>query len=70
MAPATRPPGMNLPQIQKEYAGLWVALKGGQVVDARATPYELVQVLHERAIRDTTIIRIPSLSEPELVGLG
>lgn len=61
---------MNLPQIQKEYAGSWVALKGGAVVDARQTPYELVAALHARGITDTTIIRVPGFDEPELVGLG
>lgn len=65
-----RGPGMNLPQIQREYSGCWVALKGGDVVEARKTPYELVGILHERGIRDTTIIRVPGLEEAELVGLG
>lgn len=70
MAQAPRVPGMNLPAIQREYAGLWVALKLGEVVDARETPYELVASLHSRSIRDTTIIRVPGLDESELVGLG
>lgn len=61
---------MNLPEIQREYAGSWVALKGGRVVEARPTPYELVAALHSRNVRDTTIVRVPTLEEPELVGLG
>jgi hypothetical protein len=56
--------------IQHEYAGAWVALKGGEVVDARATPYELIASLQSRGISDTTIIRVAADSEPELVGLG
>jgi hypothetical protein len=60
----------GLPEIQDEYVGCWIALKNGQVVDARSTPYELVDSLHDREIRDTTIIRVPSESEAELVGLG
>lgn len=55
---------------QVEFAGLWVALKDGKVVEARRTPYELVMVLHERDITDTTIVRMPGTDEPELVGLG
>jgi|GEM_PF-2233263 len=55
---------------QVEYAGLWVALKDGRVVDARPTPYELTMALHERDITDTTIVRMPGTDEPELVGLG
>jgi hypothetical protein len=60
----------SIPEIQREYAGSWVALKDGVVVDARPTPYELVSALHERGITDTTIIRAPDHDEPELVGLG
>jgi hypothetical protein len=65
-----RPVDALLPRIQSEYAGAWVALKGGRVVDARPTPYELVASLHERDITDTTIIRVPDRDEAELVGLG
>ena len=60
----------SLVEVQREYAGAWVALKDGEVVDARPTPYELIAYLHSRGIVDTTIIRVPSDSEPELVGLG
>lgn len=60
----------SLVRLQHEYSGAWVALKDGEVVDARATPYELVAVLHSRGISDTTIVRVPGESEPELVGLG
>jgi hypothetical protein len=55
---------------QLEFAGLWVALKDGKVVEARPTPYELTMALHERDITDTTIVRMPGTDEPELVGLG
>ncbi len=55
---------------QVEFAGLWVALKDGKVVEARQTPYELTMALHERDITDTTIVRMPGSDEPELVGLG
>lgn len=70
MAPAERSPKMNLPRIQREFAGLWVALKRGEVVEACTTPYELIAALHSKSIRDTTIIRVPGLDESELVGLG
>jgi len=55
---------------QVEYAGLWVALKDGKVVEARPTPHELTMALHDRDITDTTIVRMPGADEPELVGLG
>jgi len=63
-------PAENLARIQHEYAGAWVAMKDGGVVEARPTPYELIAALHERDIVDATVIRMPAGSEPELVGLG
>jgi hypothetical protein len=60
----------SIASIQGEYPGAWVALKNGQVVEARPTPYELIGVLHERGIKNTTVIRVPDPNEPELVGLG
>ncbi|HEX3424739.1 MAG TPA: DUF5678 domain-containing protein [Acidimicrobiales bacterium] len=60
----------TIAEAQEQYAGAWVALKGGEVVEARRTPYELVKALHERDIQDTTIVRIPDTDEPELVGMG
>ena len=64
------PVKLDMIQIRQQFAGSWVALKDGGVVEACRTPYELVAALHERNIVDTTIIRIPGESEPELVGLG
>lgn len=45
-------------------------IKGGEVVDARRTPDELVMALKERQIRDAIILRVPAENEAELVGLG
>jgi hypothetical protein len=63
-------PAENLARVQHEYAGAWVAMKGGEVVEARPTPYELIAALHERGIVDATVVRMPAASEPELIGLG
>jgi uncharacterized protein DUF5678 len=54
----------------REYPGLWVAVKGGAVVETAETPGLLSMRLHEREITDATIIRSPRLDEAELVGLG
>ena len=54
----------------REYAGLWVAVKNGQVVEAAESPGLLSMRLSEREITDATILRSPRLGEPELVGLG
>jgi hypothetical protein len=63
-------PRSTIADAQLDFAGLWVALKDGKVVEARPTPYELTMALHERDITDTTIVRMPGTDEPELVGLG
>jgi hypothetical protein len=62
--------GLPMAQIQREYPGLWVAVKGRQVIDARQTPYELIMRLNEKGVRDATVFRCPAADEPELVGLG
>lgn len=61
---------MSKDEIFRRYAGMWVALKHGVVVDARMSAHELHLGLHEMDIRDATVIRCPDVSEPELVGLG
>jgi hypothetical protein len=62
--------GQTLAELQRQYAGSWIALKSGAVVEARRSPYELMMVLRERDIRDVTVIRAPAEHEVELVGLG
>lgn len=57
-------------EIQHEYAGNWVAVRDGEVVEAWENPYGLVQRLRERMIDDATIVRCPPAGEPQLVGLG
>lgn len=61
---------IRLAGILREYAGLWVALRDGKVVEAGETPDQLVMALQRRAITDATIMRAPGPEEPELVGLG
>lgn len=61
---------IHLEQIQRQYPGLWVAVRDGEVVDARETAYALHLSLHERDIDGVTIFRCPSANEPELVGMG
>jgi uncharacterized protein DUF5678 len=65
-----REPDESLAVIQRQYAGSWIALKDGRVVEARRSPYELMMILRERDIRDVTVIRAPAEHEVELVGLG
>ncbi len=61
---------VDLAEELRQCAGKWVALKGGQVVEVRETPYELVMALHERRIDDAPVLRAPAPNEPELVGFG
>lgn len=61
---------LPLADVIRHYAGLWVAVKRGEVVETAETPGLLSLRLHERQITDATVIRSPLLDEPELVGLG
>ena len=69
MASTPLPPQQLAPDLT-EYAGLWVAIKNGRVVEAHRTPDELVAALHRRDITDATVIRLPGEHDKELVGLG
>jgi hypothetical protein len=61
---------MRLVELQAEYAGRWVAVKDGVVIDVRENPYQLTMSLAERHVQDATIFRVPAVNDPELVGLG
>lgn len=61
---------VNLVEIQKKWAGLWVAVKDGEVVESRPTAHALVFALKDRDIVGATVFRCPSDDEAELVGLG
>jgi hypothetical protein len=65
-----RPEPVDLSEALQSCPGKWIAVRQGQMVDVRDSPYALVQALHERDITDATIIRAPDIGEPELVGLG
>lgn len=52
------------------FKGKWVGLKDRKVVEARDTADAVYLTLRERGIRGATIMRVPAIGEPELVGLG
>jgi len=52
------------------FEGKWVALKDRRVVEARDTADAVYLALREKGIRSATIMRVPAIGEPELVGLG
>jgi hypothetical protein len=47
-----------------------VAIKDGEVVEARHTPDEVILALHEREIRGAYVVRMPGEDDNELIGLG
>lgn len=57
-------------RILQGFEGRWVAILGGEVVEARETPYLLIAKLRERGIQGASIIRAPAVDEPEMVGFG
>jgi hypothetical protein len=52
------------------FEGKWVALKDRRVIEARDPPDAVYMALRDRGIRGATIMRVPPIGEPELVGLG
>ena len=52
------------------FEGKWVALKDRRVVKARDTADAVYLALREQGILGATIMRVPAIGEPELVGLG
>jgi len=65
-----RRPPFSIAALQAEYAGCWVAIADGDVVDANQSPYDLVASIQQRGITGTTIVRVPAENEPETVGIG
>lgn len=53
-----------------QYAGMWVAIKDGNVIEVRRTADEVVEALHRRDITGAFVMRIPREDDKELVGLG
>jgi hypothetical protein len=50
-------------------SGKWVALRDGELVDARDTLDALVTSLDAREIKNVTVMRAPAEGEAEMVGL-
>ena len=69
MAERARQPVL-LRDVVRGFEGRWVALKAGRVVEACDTADAVCMVLREQRIRGATIMRVPAIGEPELVGLG
>lgn len=61
---------VRLAQKLKGLGGQWVALKNGEPIEASPTPDELYMRLHQKGIRDATIVRVPAEDEPEIVGFA
>ena len=61
---------IQLARVLRNYPGLWVAVKGLEVVEAAESPGLLSLRLQERQVRGATIMRAPRLDEDDLAGLG
>ncbi len=61
---------VRMSDLLRGFEGNWVALKGGEVILAAETPDRLHAELVGRRITGATVLRVPDLSEPELVGFG
>lgn len=63
-------PPVELAALLRQVPGKWVALRNGEIIEARATLDELMFRLHDRSISDATVMRAPAEHEVEMVGLG
>lgn len=61
---------VELAHLLHQVPGQWVALRDGEIIEARATLDELMFRLHDRAITDANVMRAPAEHEAEMVGLG
>lgn len=61
---------IHLGELLRGFAGKWVAIRDGEVVEVADTPYALVARLRERSIEDASVIRAPAEGEPEMVAFG
>jgi Family of unknown function (DUF5678) len=66
----SRTPRRSLRALLAGFDGKWVAISNGEVVAASDTPYALVADLKSRRIENASIIRAPSVGEPEMVAFG
>ncbi len=57
-------------QLARETPGSWLAVRDGEIVEARETLDALMAALAERCISDVTVVRAAGEHEAELVGLG
>lgn len=61
---------VRLAELLKGFEGRWVAIRGGEVIEAKETADHLIITLRDRGITDALVIRSPEAGEPEMVGLG
>lgn len=61
---------VQLTDAVQQLPGKWVAIKDGKVVEAGATPDQVVAALQRRDITGAYVTRLPAEDDKELVGLG
>ena len=54
----------------REFAGQWVAIRGGKVVAAAESADRLLMQLRDKKWDDVSIVRAPAEGEAVLIGLG
>jgi hypothetical protein len=57
-------------ELARQTPGSWLAIRDGQVVEARESLDKLMAALAERCIEDVTVVRAAQEHEVELVGIG
>lgn len=61
---------VQIAHLLRQVPGQWVAIRDGEIIEARATADEVMAALAERRIADAVVLRSPELHETEFVGIG
>ena len=61
---------VRIADLLRQVPGQWVAIRDGEIIEAKGTPDELIAALKNRCINDATVMRAPTEHEAEFVGIG
>ena len=63
-------PPVKIADLLREVPGQWVAIRDGEIIEARRTADEVMAALADRCIADAVVMRSPERHETEFVGIG
>jgi hypothetical protein len=61
---------VQIADLLRQVPGQWVAIREGEIIEARPTADEVMAALADRCIVDAVVLRSPERHETEFVGIG